>query len=385
MSKHYKDRYYKFIEYCKNRIVVPNEYTEKHHIEPESLYPELAQESSNIVTLTAREHYLAHWMLAKIYGGKMWFAFNMMKRICVGGENSALYELSRKYVAEQSSILNTGRKHSDEARAKMSEDRAGSLTVRDEHGNHFAVQNTDPRYLSGELVHVMTGRERADKFKKLLSDKYRGRKEITDGIKVKYIHEGDILPVGWRYGHPEGYYTRNRRSANKLHHYHNPETGETYRGNKQKPGFVRGRKSGVEAGLEKMNSVIRVYDIRECKLVVVDEIDTKYQTKSALNAWCVQIGDYLFDSAGLFREIFPFIDLGKYEITKVRSDRQGRATRDTIAFRERYDGKTLDDLEIKMCKLREWRGTGFKLITRRNIDDYRAELYEYGRSFIIEE
>ncbi len=53
-------------------------YTEKHHIIPKSLGG--SNNKSNIVALSAREHFIAHWLLAKIYGGKMWTAFFLMCR-----------------------------------------------------------------------------------------------------------------------------------------------------------------------------------------------------------------------------------------------------------------------------------------------------------------
>lgn len=45
----------------------PEGYLERHHIKPKSLGG--SNESSNIVPLTAREHFIAHLLLAKIYGG----------------------------------------------------------------------------------------------------------------------------------------------------------------------------------------------------------------------------------------------------------------------------------------------------------------------------
>jgi len=42
-------------------------YYEKHHILPTSLYPEERLTAENIVLLTAREHYICHCLLLKIY------------------------------------------------------------------------------------------------------------------------------------------------------------------------------------------------------------------------------------------------------------------------------------------------------------------------------
>lgn len=102
----YRKNYYDYIAYVKtlNRKKGDGEYYEEHHILPYSLGGENSKE--NLVLLTAREHYLAHYLLVKITTGqdrkKMIWAFHRMqysnasrreKRII---KNSRLYELVRK-------------------------------------------------------------------------------------------------------------------------------------------------------------------------------------------------------------------------------------------------------------------------------------------------
>jgi hypothetical protein len=101
----YRKNYYDYIAYVKtlNRKKEDGEYYEEHHILPYSLGGDNSKE--NLVLLTAREHYLAHYLLVKITTGqdrkKMIWAFHRMqysdasrkgKRIT----NSRLYELVRK-------------------------------------------------------------------------------------------------------------------------------------------------------------------------------------------------------------------------------------------------------------------------------------------------
>ena len=59
-----------------NRIKNDGTYYEEHHIIPKSLGG--TNDKSNLVLLTAREHFIAHWILTKIYKGnpKMICAFN---------------------------------------------------------------------------------------------------------------------------------------------------------------------------------------------------------------------------------------------------------------------------------------------------------------------
>lgn len=47
-----------------------NDYYERHHILPRSLFPLWEKRSSNIVLLTAREHFFCHQLLSKIYPSK---------------------------------------------------------------------------------------------------------------------------------------------------------------------------------------------------------------------------------------------------------------------------------------------------------------------------
>jgi hypothetical protein len=61
------------------RNLPSNIYTEKHHILPKSLYPEYSKNKENLVKLTAREHFICHWLLTKIINDpKTIYAFQMM-------------------------------------------------------------------------------------------------------------------------------------------------------------------------------------------------------------------------------------------------------------------------------------------------------------------
>jgi hypothetical protein len=77
MSNHHLDRYHNFIDSLRNQVV--GGYCEKHHILPRSLGG--SDDASNLILLTSRQHYLAHWMLWKAYGGAMAVAFDYMNGI----------------------------------------------------------------------------------------------------------------------------------------------------------------------------------------------------------------------------------------------------------------------------------------------------------------
>ena len=121
--------YARLIANAKVRGVV-NGYSEVHHILPRAFGG--TNDSSNLVSLTAREHFIAHVLLAHMHGGPMWFAIVRMK----GGQlsiynNARLYEAARKkcsvYMSERlkGNTHTLGFKHSEKTRAQMSIDRAG--------------------------------------------------------------------------------------------------------------------------------------------------------------------------------------------------------------------------------------------------------------------
>jgi hypothetical protein len=65
VNYHYKNRYDKFITTIKNSGRAVIGYSEVHHIQPKCLKG--MNESSNLIELSLREHFLAHWLLWKAY------------------------------------------------------------------------------------------------------------------------------------------------------------------------------------------------------------------------------------------------------------------------------------------------------------------------------
>lgn len=59
---------------AKHRIKSSEEYFEEHHIFPRSLFPEYKKNKHNLVLLTAREHYIAHKLLCKIWPSRAMYA-----------------------------------------------------------------------------------------------------------------------------------------------------------------------------------------------------------------------------------------------------------------------------------------------------------------------
>lgn len=98
-------------------------YTEKHHIIPRSLGGSNCKD--NIVTLTAREHFLCHWLLLKmqVVGSpeyhKMLLAFVMMSYCQSDNQrryNSKAYEYYRGRHSSSMSVLQSGNSNSQYGR-----------------------------------------------------------------------------------------------------------------------------------------------------------------------------------------------------------------------------------------------------------------------------
>lgn len=79
LTNKYSKLYYKITSNAKQRIIEC--YTERHHIIPQSLGG--SNDKDNLVELTAREHFICHWLLIKMTEGedrsKMLYALKGMK------------------------------------------------------------------------------------------------------------------------------------------------------------------------------------------------------------------------------------------------------------------------------------------------------------------
>ena len=123
----YKHIYDSLIFKCKNREK-PNTYTERHHIIPRCMQGNDTED--NLVFLTAKEHFVAHHLLCKIYSSnpKLWFAFNAMVhwrskntngRVDVVKLTATQYEQLRIKRSENISKLVRGRFVSEETKEKI--------------------------------------------------------------------------------------------------------------------------------------------------------------------------------------------------------------------------------------------------------------------------
>jgi hypothetical protein len=126
----YQWHYDRLIETRKTREMASVEYYEKHHILPKSMGG--SNDKDNLVYLTAREHFIAHWLLWRIYRNQqMAYAFHSMCNFRNTGQKnhfissraySEAKEVFRQIVSEKmkGNTYCLGYKHTDEARKNFS-------------------------------------------------------------------------------------------------------------------------------------------------------------------------------------------------------------------------------------------------------------------------
>lgn len=97
LENKYSNWYSEFIDQRRHRTLPKNTYVEKHHILPRSLGG--TDEDSNLIALTAKEHFFAHLLLSKMF------------------KNSSSYKMSSALIAMQ--MNSTGKRHARTSRQYM--------------------------------------------------------------------------------------------------------------------------------------------------------------------------------------------------------------------------------------------------------------------------
>lgn len=134
----YQRIYGQIVDRAKTRVLEKEIYREKHHIIPKCLGG--SDDKENLVELTAREHFLCHWLLARIYpnNSKIRYAFWIM---CGGGNSrqnryspsSRQYEEARENLShtvetrDRMSKSRMGRKHSELTKSRQSKARLNTI------------------------------------------------------------------------------------------------------------------------------------------------------------------------------------------------------------------------------------------------------------------
>jgi len=131
----YKYLYKNLIKSRKNRQKIDGEYYEKHHIIPKCIGG--TNSPNNIVYLTGREHYVAHWLLYRIrpHSTGISLAFwkmsipNVKKVKRKYNVTSRAYQEAKKAMAEANRKLNLGKKVKPEHLVKWTRNKNNSKKI----------------------------------------------------------------------------------------------------------------------------------------------------------------------------------------------------------------------------------------------------------------
>jgi len=235
-NQHYLNKYIRFIHNCQQKNQNYQGYTERHHICPRAadMFPEYSSfvyHPWNCAILTARQHFIAHMMLWKVYNNEsMTRAFGAMSNYFTI-KNSKIYQNIRerysKIVSKQMKNTVTVR-NKDEKCIRISKDEfdsndtlygstKGMTYAIDRHGNSYYVKKDDPRFSTGEL-----------------RGNNAGTITITDGKTNKRIKPEESIPEGWYRG-------MTKDSPKDSIWINNGKTSKMFKGGKIPNGWVKGR------------------------------------------------------------------------------------------------------------------------------------------------
>ena len=202
----YKLLYEKIIERSKNRNCL-NGYFETHHILPKSLGGD--NDKTNLVNLTAREHFICHWLLVKMFDkgtkerNKMLYAFWIMKSNSDDNgkryRNSRAYECLRieysKLVSNTMSVNQKGDKNSQYGKHWFTDLRTGESKSFFEKPDEYWVEGRNWFYNSSkELYSIKTKQRIYDVKGHLKSDRKEKQKEEILKLWNKFL-ESDFDSV----------------------------------------------------------------------------------------------------------------------------------------------------------------------------------------------
>lgn len=205
----YKKIHDQIILRAKNRQSISG-YFERHHVTPKSMGGNDAM--SNMVKLTAREHYLIHWLLFKIHkNNEMCFAWYRMTHFKKGVNRytSRTFEYAKKYRAKHMSKMFSGKELSECHIEKLRKAKEGKAY--DEIGR-------------GESP--LKGRNLSDDHKRKVGLAGQGKKRSQD-VKAK-MSEAKKGDKNHRFGKPVSEETRKKLSeALRAYKKSNPMSDET--------------------------------------------------------------------------------------------------------------------------------------------------------------
>ena len=215
----YEKIYNALIEKAKTSPCVEGQYVEKHHIIPKSLGG--SNDSSNLVKLTARQHYIAHLLLYKIYKDKCVNGvdktpfYKMLSALGAMVQFPAAYDEDgspKRFFKFGSLTYEQWRVKLFELNRERSKNLIKSMTTEEKIERSKKISIGVRRFLD-EHGSVWVGRKHTQETKKKISEKNKisqlGSKNSQFGKmwicndethQSMVIKKTDEIPIGWRKG-----------------------------------------------------------------------------------------------------------------------------------------------------------------------------------------
>jgi hypothetical protein len=236
LQNKYTRCYEQIVERAQLRILSADAYVERHHIIPRSIGGNNSK--SNLAVLTAREHFICHWLLIKMLSpgierSKMFRALSLMKAKTKDQHRytspitSRVYEKIKPEVSKHQTILMTGRVPTESHRKKMSlalkgrkqseEHRKNSSLARIGKPGHKWTEEQKEKFLKrvAEQGGSMLGKNHSEETRKKMSAGQRAamteerRTKISErtagennpryGTKLTDEHKQKLSRLGWKH------------------------------------------------------------------------------------------------------------------------------------------------------------------------------------------
>lgn len=196
-NQFYINRYNKFISNC---ILPADEtYFENHHIIPKCMGGK--DDESNLIKLTARQHFIAHWMLWKAYKTNdlayAFFLMNVVNKNHIGRKkriNSKTYSLLKEHKSQNQSLLNSERWKNEEwaKKQKLILSQAASTPIESKRRSKSASE-TNKKYKDQKSKRhkaLWNNKEWAENSrKKMIENHPRTKAIIVDGVEYSKAEE----------------------------------------------------------------------------------------------------------------------------------------------------------------------------------------------------
>ena len=202
LQNKYTTWYNNIINNAMSRTLHIDTYTEKHHIIPKCLGG--TDHKSNLIKLTAKEHFICHLLLTKMLVGfnkhKMIYAANRMLNVSKNHQrykiNSTTYQYIRQQVSIASSADQKGKSQSIESNKKRSITLKGRTTYQrtpETIAKLKATKKLNPQTpwnkglstpQKGKTYEEIYGKEKANELKKIRSHSMLGKEKSKETKKI---------------------------------------------------------------------------------------------------------------------------------------------------------------------------------------------------------